>query len=170
MNNMILIGMPASGKSTVGVIAAKMLGMDFMDTDIVLQKRENKRISDIISEIGVEGFLRTEEEAVLSVDANNTIIATGGSVIYKQRAMDHLASLGILVYLKVDKDSLFQRLSDIQQRGVVLREGQSLDEMFAEREKLYQKYANYSIDETGLSVEGTVAELVKYNRIVRQVR
>lgn len=160
-NNITLIGMPASGKSTVGVILAKILGMNFIDTDLVIQQRENALLSDIIKDRGVDGFLEAEEAAILSVDQTNTVIATGGSAVYSEAGMKHLKSLGKVIYLKVEKEDLFGRLHHIRQRGVVLRSGETLDEMYDNRSMLYKKYADYIIDETDASVEDTV-EMIRH--------
>ena len=154
--NITLIGMPASGKSTVGVILAKILGQSFIDTDLVIQQREGALLCDIISERGLEGFLKAEESAVLSISPSNTVIATGGSVVYSEAGMEYLKSLGKVVYLKVEKEDLFKRLHNIKQRGVVLSPGETLDEMYATRSVLYEKYADIVIDETNASVEETV--------------
>ena len=160
-NNITLIGMPASGKSTVGVILAKILGMNFIDTDLVIQQRENALLSDIIKDRGVDGFLEAEEAAILSVDQTNTVIATGGSAVYSEVGMKHLKSLGKVIYLKVEKEDLFGRLHHIRQRGVVLQPGETLDEMYDNRSTLYKKYADYIIDETDASVEETV-EMIRH--------
>ena len=129
-DNIVLIGMPASGKSTAGVILAKVLGKKFIDTDLVIQEREKALLADIIKDKGVAGFMKTEEEAILSVDVKNTVIATGGSAVYGEKAMEHLKENGTVVYLKVEKDELFKRLTDIKERGVVLREGENMEEMY----------------------------------------
>ena len=157
--NIVLTGMPASGKSTVGVILAKVLGMNFIDTDLVIQKREDALLHEIIKSKGVEGFLKCEEDAVLSIDTDNSIIATGGSVVYSEKGMKHLSENGKVVYLKVDKKELFSRLKNINERGVVLRDGESLEEMYDERSVLYEKYAEIIIDEANASIEDTVAKI-----------
>ena len=159
LNNITLIGMPASGKSTVGVILAKILGLDFVDTDLVIQQKENALLCDIIKERGVDGFLKAEESAVLSIATSNTVIATGGSVVYSEAGMKHLKSLGNVIYLKVDKEDLFGRLHHIRQRGVVLQPGETLDEMYDTRSTLYEKYADIVIDETNATVEETVEKI-----------
>ena len=157
--NIVLIGMPASGKSTVGVILAKVLGMNFVDTDLVIQNREEALLYEIIESKGVEGFLKCEEEAVLSLDTDNSIIATGGSVVYSEKGMKHLSENGKVVYLKVGKDELFSRLKNINERGVVLRDGESLEEMYDERSVLYEKYAVVEIEEVNSSIEDTVVKI-----------
>ena len=158
--NIVLIGMPASGKSTVGVILAKVLGMDFIDTDLVIQQKEDSLLYEIINDRGVEGFLRCEEEALLSINTVNTVIATGGSAVYSERGMKHLSENGAIIYLKVEKDKLFDRLHEIRERGVVLRDGESLDEMYEERSVLYEKYADTIIDEGDSSIEETVRRII----------
>ena len=158
--NIVLIGMPASGKSTVGVILAKVLGMNFIDTDLVIQNREEALLHEIIKSKGVEGFLKCEEEAVLSLDTDNSVIATGGSVVYSEKGMKHLSEAGKVVYLKVDKKELFSRLKNINERGVVLRGGESLEEMYDERSVLYEKYAELVIEEVNSSIEDTVGKII----------
>lgn len=159
--NIVLIGMPASGKSTAGVILAKMLGMDFVDTDLVIQQREKALLRDLIEEYGVEGFMEKEEKAVLSVSPVNTVIATGGSVVYSEKAMRHLSSIGTVVYLKVAEDELLRRLHDIRERGVVLKDGETFKEMFDSRSILYERYADIKIEEDSAGIEATLSEMLK---------
>lgn len=159
--NIVLIGMPASGKSTAGVILAKMLGMDFVDTDLVIQQREKALLRDLIEEYGVEGFMEKEEKAVLSVSPVNTVIATGGSVVYSEKAMRHLSSIGTVVYLKVAEDELLRRLHDIRERGVVLKDGETFKEMFDSRSILYERYADITIEEGSAGIEATLSEMLK---------
>ena len=154
--NIVLIGMPASGKSTVGVILAKIQGMDFIDTDIVIQQREGTRLEHIIEKQGVEGFLHTEEQVLLGITADNAVIATGGSAVYSKAAMEYLVENSIIIYLKVDKEELKKRLKDVKERGVVLKPGESIDEMFDTRSKLYEAYSDITIYEDGFSIEDTV--------------
>ena len=158
-DNIVLIGMPASGKSTAGVILAKVLGKKFIDTDLVIQEREKDLLSEIIKDKGVAGFMKIEEEAILSVDVNNTVIATGGSAVYGEKAMEHLKENGTVVYLKVEKDELFKRLTDIKERGVVLREGENIEEMFDSRSVLYEKYADIIIEERDSTIEETISKI-----------
>ena len=157
--NIVLIGMPASGKSTVGVILAKVLGKKFIDTDLVIQLREDALLADIIKEKGVEGFMKSEEEAILSVGENNTVIATGGSAVYGEKAMEHLKENGIVIYLKVEKDELFKRLKNIKERGVVLKQGETLEEMYDNRSVLYEKYADIVIEERDSTIEETIEKI-----------
>ena len=154
--NIVLIGMPTSGKSTVGVILAKILGMDFIDTDIVIQQREGARLEHIIEKQGVEGFLYIEEQVLLSITADNAVIATGGSTVYSKAAMERFADNSIIIYLKVDKEELKKRLKDVKERGVVLKPGEDIDKMFDARSKLYEAYSDITIYEDGFSIEDTV--------------
>ncbi len=158
-DNIVLIGMPASGKSTAGVILAKVLGKKFIDTDLVIQEREKALLADIIKDKGVAGFMKIEEEAILSVDVKNTVIATGGSAVYGEKAMEHLKENGTVVYLKVEKDELFKRLTDIKERGVVLREGENIEEMYDSRIVLYEKYADIIIEERDSTIEETIRKI-----------
>ena len=141
--NLILIGMPASGKSTVGVILAKVIGYDFIDTDILIQKAEKKRLSAIIAEKGVEGFLEVENRVNAAVEADHCVIATGGSAVYGEEAMRHFKQIGHIMYLKVSYDTISKRLKSIKKRGVALKEGQSLRDLYDERVLLYEKYVLY---------------------------
>ncbi|MBQ8962520.1 MAG: shikimate kinase [Lachnospiraceae bacterium] len=154
--NIILIGMPASGKSTVGVILAKLLGYDFIDTDLLIQKQTGLRLSEIIRSQGLDAFLAAEEAACLSLRADHSVIATGGSVIYSDAAMRHLKELGTVVFLSVDFKALQSRLHDVRGRGVVLRSGQSLVDLYAERVPLYREYADITVPEGQGSLEETV--------------
>lgn len=160
-DNIVLIGMPGVGKSTIGVILAKIIGYKFVDADLLIQEREGKLLKDIIAEKGIDGFIQIENDVNQSIDSHRTIIATGGSVVYGQEAMKHLSEIGKVVYLKLDLENLKKRLGDIKGRGVVLRENQTLDDLFDERTPLYKKYADIEIDEAGLTVEMTVDQLVE---------
>ncbi len=158
MRNVILIGMPASGKSTVGVVLAKALGYDFVDTDLLIQKEKNARLQEIISQEGNEAFLATEEEICCRLTAQETVIATGGSVVYSERAMEHFRILGRIVYLEVGYEVLKARLVDVKARGVVLPKGVSLRELYEERRVLYEKYADLTVAENNMGLEATVAK------------
>lgn len=160
-DNIVLIGMPGVGKSTVGVILAKVLGYQFVDADLVIQQQEGKLLREIIEEVGTEGFIQVENRVNAGLECSKTIIATGGSVIYGQEAMEHLKEIGTVVYLEVSFPTLEKRLSDIKGRGVVLKEGQTLYDLYEERTPLYEKYADVRVLEEGLSVEETVEQLVK---------
>lgn len=160
-DNIVLIGMPGVGKSTVGVILAKMMGYQFLDADLLIQQQEGKLLKDIIAEQGTDGFIQVENRVNASIDAHRTIIATGGSVIYGKEAMEHLKAIGTVVYLRVALPSLKKRLADIRGRGVVLKEGQNLDGLFAERSPLYEHYADITICEDHLNIEQTVEKLME---------
>ena len=144
--SIILIGMPSCGKSTLGVLLAKRLGYRFIDSDLLIQETEGKLLHEIISECGNEGFLDVEERVNASITDEKAVIATGGSVIYGESAMKNLKSLGKVVYLKVPYDEMCRRLGDYSHRGVVIKKGSTLADMYAEREPLYEKYADLTVD------------------------
>ena len=160
-DNIVLIGMPGVGKSTVGVILAKVMGYQFLDADLVIQEQEGKLLREIIEEVGTDGFIQVENRVNAGLKCSKTIIATGGSVIYGREAMAHLKEIGKVVYLEVSFSTLEERLSDIKGRGVVLKEGQTLYDLYKERTPLYEKYADVRVLEEGLSVEETVEQLIK---------
>ena len=159
--NIVLIGMPGVGKSTIGIILAKVLGYSFLDADLLIQEQEGKLLSEIIEEKGTDGFIEVENRVNASIRADRAIIATGGSVVYGKEAMEHLKEIGRVVYLKVSYAILEKRLADIKGRGVVLKEGQTLETLFEERSKLYEQYADIEVSEEGLDVEQTVEKLVE---------
>lgn len=158
-NNIVLIGMPGVGKSTVGVILAKVLGYRFVDADLVIQQEEGKLLHEIISQQGVDGFIQVENRVNASIQAEKTIIATGGSVVYGKEAMEHLKQIGTVVYLELPYEILSKRLKDIKGRGVVVKEGQTLYDIYEERTALYEKYADLVVHESGLNVEATIQEI-----------
>lgn len=160
MKNIILIGMPGAGKSTVGVVLAKKLGYAFMDADLVIQAREGKLLHEIISEQGVEGFWQVEEEVNESILAERTVIATGGSAVYGDRAMTHYKGIGKVVYLALPLEDIRERLGDLDERGVTLREGQDLTALYEERIPLYEKYADITINCEKLSIREVVEKIV----------
>ena len=160
-NNVVLIGMPGAGKSTIGVILAKVLGKDFIDADLVIQKEEGMRLRQIIERKGPDGFLAIEERVNKSLNPEAAVIATGGSVVYGPRAMEHLREIGTVVYLRLSYRAVSARLRDIRGRGVVLRDGQTLKDLYAERTLLYEKYAHVTIDEDGLDVEETLEKMLQ---------
>ena len=159
-SNIILIGMPGSGKSTCGVLAAKALLKNFFDTDLLLQNLEGKRLQNIIDENGIDYFNKAEEKAILSLDIQGTVIATGGSVVYSERAMRHLKKLGKIIYLHLSYEGMEKRLSNITTRGVVLKKGHTLRDMYNERLGLYERYADEVLNCDGLTVEETVESIV----------
>ena len=158
MNNITLIGMPGAGKSTLGVVLAKILGYEFLDSDLLIQKEEKRRLYQIIDEEGEEGF-KTIENA--SIDTENTVIATGGSVVYCSEAMEHLKSIGKVVYLSLSLESLEKRLGNLKKRGVLLKEGQTLKSLYEERVPLYEKYADIVVDEEGKDLEASLQALLE---------
>ena len=161
MANIVLIGMPGCGKSTVGVLLAKALGMGFLDTDIVLQAQEKTLLQTLLDEIGIDAFLRREEEAILTVDAQDTVIATGGSVVYERGAMRHLHERGKVVYIALAYEEIERRLSNLATRGVALRPGQTLRALYDERVPLYEAEADVTIKTDGFNIEQTVAQLAR---------
>lgn len=160
-DNIILIGMPTSGKSTAGVILAKILGYNFIDADIVIQKEEGRKLSQIIEDEGIDGFVEIENRINASIEAEKSVIATGGSAVYGKEAMEHYKNIGKVVYLKMDMEVLTKRLKHAKQRGVVMRPGQTLISLYNERSVLYERYADITIDEKDLSMEEVVAEILK---------
>lgn len=161
MNNIVLIGMPGVGKSTAGVVLAKVLGYEFLDSDLLIQQQEKRLLYEIIREEGIEGFIAIENRINAGIQAEKAVIATGGSVVYGEEAMEHLKEIGTVVYLKLPFEALMMRLNNTSERGVVLREGQSLADLYEERTVLYEKYADIVIDETELKVEATVKKIVE---------
>ena len=162
MSNIVLIGMPGCGKSTAGVLLAKILGFAFVDTDVVLQAREGRKLQHMIDEIGVDAFLKKEEDAILALDCDRTVIATGGSVVYGQRAMAHLHQDGLVVYIRLPFEEIESRLSNLATRGVTLRNGQTLRDLYDERIPLYEREADYAFDSIGCDIEKTVASIADY--------
>lgn len=154
--NITLIGMPGVGKSTIGVILAKIIGYEFIDSDIVIQKQEGKLLKDIIAEVGSEGFLQIENKVHQDIDVQHCIISPGGSICYCTEGLEHLRDISTVVYLKLDYEELANRLGNLTARGVVLKDGQTLFDLYQERTPLYEKYAHIVIDETGLQVEETL--------------
>ena len=160
-NNIVLIGMPGVGKSTVGVILAKVLGYQFVDSDLVIQKEEGKLLKEIIAEVGPEGFIEVENRINASLEVEHSVIATGGSVVYGKEAMRHLKEIGTVVYLALPFAEIDKRLSDIKGRGVVLKDGQDLRALYEERTLLYEAYADIQIDESGLNIEETIERIIE---------
>lgn len=160
--NIVLIGMPGVGKSTVGVILAKVLGYQFIDADLVIQKRENRLLHEIISEEGLDGFLKAEEDANVYIAQNEekSIVATGGSVVYCEKAMQELKKTGRIVYLELEYEQLKKRLGNLKGRGVVLKDGQDLKGLYEERIPLYEKYADLTVNEKNLDVEQTLQKII----------
>lgn len=156
VNNIVLIGMPGAGKSTVGVILAKELGYQFVDADLLIQQREGCLLKDIIERDGVDGFIAIENQVNASIQAERTVIATGGSVVYGKEAMEHLKKIATVIYLSLSYEELSTRLGNLKNRGVVLRDGQTLKDLYEERSVLYEKYADITIDEKNRDIEQTL--------------
>lgn len=161
MKNIILIGMPGVGKSTVGVILAKQLGYQFVDSDLIIQKQEKRLLREIIEQEGVDGFIEVENRVNASLCVERSVISTGGSVVYGREAMEHLKREGTVVYLKLSYKALEKRLGNLKGRGVVLREGQTLKDLYEERVPLYQRYADLTVDEENLDIEGTLQKILE---------
>ena len=161
MKNIIFIGMPASGKSTVGVVVAKRLGYDFIDTDLLIQKQEGRLLKDIIADVGNEGFLEIENQVNRELVSENAVIAPGGSVVYCEEAMLHFKEIGTIIYLKTSYEDIYNRISNAKTRGVVLKEGQTLKSLYDERVKLFEKYADYTISEDDLDLERTIDKVLE---------
>ncbi len=159
--NIILIGMPGAGKSTLGVLLAKALGMDFVDTDIVLQQREGMLLQEIIDGRGHEAFLKTEEKVLSTLKCSNSVIATGGSAVYSEKAMRALKDGGFAVYLHVSCEEIEKRLRNIKTRGVIIKTGQGIGDIYDERLPLYTKYADAVVDCGGKDIEQSLGEIIK---------
>lgn len=159
MKNIVLIGMPGAGKSTVGVVLAKYAGFKFVDSDLVIQEKTGKLLHEIITEEGDDGFRQVENRINASLQVKHSVIATGGSVIYGREAMRHLREIGTVVYLQLSYESIADRLGDLKERGVTLREGQTLQQLYDERVPLYERYADVTVDCEKKSIREVVAEI-----------
>lgn len=162
LKNVVLIGMPGAGKSTLGVVLAKILGYEFIDADILIQSKLDKTLQKIIDACGPDGFIEVENEVLCTLETERAIIATGGSAVYSDEAMKHLRSIGTVVYLKVSYDELESRLGGLHERGVVMKNGMgmSLADLYEERIPLYESYADLTIDIDGMSVRDAARRLV----------
>lgn len=160
-NNIILIGMPGAGKSTVGVVLAKKRGCRFLDSDLLIQEKYDALLHELIAEHGTEGFWKIEEEVNASIRTTRTVIATGGSVIYGPAAMAHFKEIGTIVYLKLSCETIRERLGNLNERGVTLREGQTLEDLYRERVPLYEKYADIIMDCENKKIREIVDEFGK---------
>ncbi len=157
--NVVLIGMPGAGKSTIGVLLAKALGKKFLDTDLLIQEREGALLGRLLEEKGVKGFLEIEERVLAGLCLENCLVATGGSAVYSEKGMEHLKRQGVVVYLELNKEELLNRVSNIKARGVVLPGGKSFGEVYDERLPLYEKYADVTVSCDGKGVEEIVEEV-----------
>ena len=161
MSNIVLVGMPSCGKSTVGVVLAKVMNKGFVDTDILIQQREGMTLQEIINTRGNGYFHQVEEQVLLNFDDDHYVVATGGSAIYFDRAMDHFKENGKIVYLKVSLDTVLKRLHNIKTRGVTLEKGQTLGDLYNQRVPLYEKHADLVIEADGLTVEEVVERIME---------
>jgi shikimate kinase len=158
-DNIVLIGMPGAGKSTIGIVLAKTLKKPFLDTDLLIQQREDELLQDIINKKGIAAFLKIEEEVVAGLNVKNHVIATGGSVVYSPLAMGALKEAGTLVYLPLAFEEIQKRIRNITTRGIAMNQGQSLKNLYHERLPLYEKYADIIVDCAGLRDEQVIAEI-----------
>lgn len=159
--NIILIGMPGSGKSTIGVLLAKALNFDFLDTDILIQKKTGKKLYETINEKGVDAFLAIENDVLKDVEVSRTVIATGGSAVFGREAMEHLKTIGTIVYLNLSCEEIIRRVNNIKTRGIVMKKGKTMQDIYAERVPLYEKYAEINLDCNNKSIEDCVALVMK---------
>ena len=158
-NNIVLIGMPGCGKSTIGVVLAKVLGYRFLDADLLIQEQEGRRLGQIIEEEGIQGFDRIENQVNASIQAERTVIATGGSVVYGREAMEHLGAIGTILYIKLPYEEIQKRLGDLNERGITIKDGQTLLDLYRERVPLYEKYAHLTVETDGLELRDSVKRI-----------
>lgn len=161
LENIVLIGMPGAGKSTVGVVLAKKLGYRFIDSDLVIQEKYGCLLHDLIEENGIEGFWQIENEVNASLQVDRCVIATGGSAVYGEEAMKHLGEIGTILYLRLPYEEIEERLGDLGARGVTIRKGQNLKDLYEERKTLYEKYADHVIDCEGKMLREIVHEIAE---------
>lgn len=162
MKNVILIGMPGCGKSTIGVVLAKSLGFGFTDTDLIICEKKGQKLQDLIDKQGIDKFLETEEEVGRELNCKNTVVATGGSMVMNPKAMENLKSLGTVVYIDVPLEVLKKRINNMKTRGIVFEKGETLNDIFEKRSPLYKKYSDITVAVfKNDSLEHTVAKIVK---------
>jgi len=159
--NIVLIGMPGAGKSTIGVMLAKRLGLDFIDTDLLIQKGEQRRLQQILDRDGAARFYEIEEAVACSLMCSRTVVATGGSVVYSKKAMTHLHHLGAVVFLDVPLAELKRRIFDMDSRGLLMAAGQTYDDLYRERHPLYRKYADLSVSFAAADAEQVVRDITE---------
>lgn len=160
-DNLILIGMPGCGKSTLGVVLAKALGMEFLDSDIEIQRMRHQKLSEILEEVGDDGFREVENAVNAGLNVQHTVVATGGSVIYGREAMEHLKAIGTVIYLRLSYPAIEERLGDLHARGVTIRPGQTLRDLYNERCPIYESWADVVMDCGGLRLREIVEQLRK---------
>lgn len=159
-SNIVLIGMPGAGKSTLGVLLAKAINYSFLDTDLIIQNQEKKKLYEIIDESGIEGFINIENNILSNVNEKKTVIATGGSAVFGKEAMEHLKEDGIVVYIKLSLEEIVRRVCNIKTRGIAMKKGKTLNDVYEERVPLYEKYADIVIDGENTNIEECVMLIV----------
>ena len=162
MRNVVMIGMPGCGKSTLGVLLAKALMMDFVDTDLIMQNQAGKPLQQMVDELGTAGFSKAEEDCICRLDLQNTVIATGGSVALEERAMEHLAQNSVIVFVKLTYETIEGRLKNISTRGITLEKGQTLRDLYDYRQPFYHRWGQIVMEADGQEIEQTVEILVKH--------
>ena len=160
-NNIVLIGMPGAGKSTIGVLLAKAMNYEFLDTDITIQKENGKKLFEIINEKGLDEFLRIENDVLARVNTSNTVVATGGSAIFGKEAMEHLKSIGHVVYIRLSLEEIIRRVSNIKTRGIAMKKGKTMEDVYRERVPLYEKYADIVVDAESTTIEEAVEKIMR---------
>lgn len=162
MKNIILIGMPGAGKSTIGVILAKTLGVNFIDTDIVIQNRTGELLHKTLARVGVKGLLDEEEKAITELDlSKRCVVATGGSAVLRERSMNHLRENGVCVYLSLPYSVISRRVNNRDTRGIAAENHETLKDIYNFRAPYYEKYADFTVDCRGRSAEKNVAEILR---------
>lgn len=156
MSNIVLIGMPGCGKSTIGVVLAKVKGYRFLDADLLIQERENRLLSEIIEEDGNDKFNQIENEIICSINVDKSVIATGGSAIYGKEAMEHLRKIGVVIYIKLPYIEIEGRLGDLNERGISMKKGETLWDIYLERSPLYEHYSHIIVDVEGLTIRDSM--------------
>ena len=167
-DNLVFIGMPGAGKSTVGVVLAKMMGYHFVDSDLVIQEKTGKLLFELLDLYGLEGFRKLENDINASLEEKHAIIATGGSAVYGTEAMEHLSGIGIVVYLKLSCEEIADRLGDLHERGVAIQPGQTLESLYEERIPLYEKYADVTVECDGKSLRKVAQEVYEQVKEYKQ--
>lgn len=159
MKNIVFIGMPGAGKSTIGVVIAKIFGYDFIDSDLLIQKQEGDVLEHLIDRYGIDGFLEIENQVNRDIQAERSVISTGGSVCYCDEALRHMKEHAVIVYIKTDYEALHRRLGDLHERGVVIRKGSTLYDLYCERTPLYERYADLTVDVSGCRLEEAIRKI-----------